>query len=226
MVYVPSGDLITGNQFVKNSLWAIGLMPGVASHTANTDGGSIIANNIISDFGHGDAHWIWGSDNVPLRFDHGQEPDDPPLTDVIVQGNMLHNSGPPRYRYAVVVEGEPNAPRACTLRETSSPREVAVYRTSNWSHDSREERLYSGPRQRRTRDRVTPTQRTRLKKLGTQTVKPIIEKQPPHVTTELVGCEVFRGQISRARFRVRLASASGSGDHPGRTRGNAADGGR
>lgn len=103
--------LITGNQFVKNSLWAIGLMPGVASHTANTDGGSIVANNIISDFGHGDAHWIWGSDNAPLRFDHGQEPDDPPLTDVIVQGNMLHSSGPPRYRYAVVVEGEPNAPR-------------------------------------------------------------------------------------------------------------------
>jgi hypothetical protein len=103
--------LITANQFVKNSLWAIGLMPGVASHTANTDGGSIIANNIISDFGHGDAHWIWGSDNAPLRFDRGQEPDDPPLTDVIVQGNLLHNSGPPRYRYAVVVEGEPNAPR-------------------------------------------------------------------------------------------------------------------
>ena len=46
-----------------------------------------------------------------MRFDHGQEPDDPPLTDVIVQGNMLHSSGPPRYRYAVVVEGEPNAPR-------------------------------------------------------------------------------------------------------------------
>lgn len=103
--------LITGNQFVKSSLWAIGLMPGVASHAANTDGGTIIANNIISDFGYGDAHWIWGSDNAALRFDHGQEPDDPPLTDVIVQGNMLHNSGPPRYRYAVVVEGEPNAPR-------------------------------------------------------------------------------------------------------------------
>ena len=86
-------------------------MPGIASHAANTDGGSIIANNVISDFGHGDAHWIWGSDNVPSRFDHGQEPDDPPLTDVIVQGNMLYNSGPPGYRYAVVVEGEPNAPR-------------------------------------------------------------------------------------------------------------------
>ena len=103
--------LISGNQFVRNSLWAIGLMPGVASHEGNTDGGSIIANNIISDFGHGDANWIWGHENSPIRFDHGQEPDDPPLTDVIIQGNMLHNSGPPRYRFAVRIEGEPNAPR-------------------------------------------------------------------------------------------------------------------
>ncbi|MEI8381844.1 MAG: hypothetical protein WCJ09_17075 [Planctomycetota bacterium] len=103
--------LITGNQFVKNSLWAIGLMPGVASHAENTDGGSIIANNIISDFGHGDAHWIWGSEHSPIRFDHGQEPDDPPLSDVIIQGNLLHSHGAPRYRYAVRIEGEPNAPR-------------------------------------------------------------------------------------------------------------------
>ncbi len=103
--------LITGNQFVKNSLWAIGLMPGVASRTENTDGGSIIANNIISDFGHGDANWIWGNERFPIRFDHGQEPDDPPLSDVIIQGNLLHNVGAPRYRYAVRIEGEPNAPR-------------------------------------------------------------------------------------------------------------------
>ncbi|MBS0264541.1 MAG: right-handed parallel beta-helix repeat-containing protein [Planctomycetes bacterium] len=103
--------LITGNQFVKNSLWAIGLMPGVSSHAGNTDGGSIIANNIISDFGHGDAQWIWGNERAPLRFDHGQEPDDPPLSDVIIQGNMLHSVGKPRYRYAVIIEGEPNAPR-------------------------------------------------------------------------------------------------------------------
>ncbi len=103
--------LITGNQFVKNSLWAIGLMPGVASAADNTDGGSIIANNIISDFGYGDAHWIWGSERSPLRFDHGQELDDPPLSDVIIQGNMLHSVGLPRYQYAVRIEGEPNAPR-------------------------------------------------------------------------------------------------------------------
>lgn len=103
--------LITGNQFIKNTLWAIGLMPGVTSSTTNMDGGSIIANNIISDFGHGDAHWIWGSEHSPIRFDHGQEPDDPPLSDVIIQGNLLYSPGVPRYRYAVRIEGEPNAPR-------------------------------------------------------------------------------------------------------------------
>ena len=105
--------LITGNQFVKNSLWAIGLMPGAAAHpgqpdkpeTANADGGSVISANIISDFGHGDARWIWGDDRSPFKFDTGQQPDDPPLADVIVQGNLLHCIGAPRYRYAVVIAG-------------------------------------------------------------------------------------------------------------------------
>lgn len=104
--------LITGNQFVKNSLWAIGLMPGAASHDKNTDGGSIIANNIISDFGHGDARWIWGDERSPFKFEKGQQSDDPPLTDVIIQGNMLHSVGSPRYKYAVIIEGGPNEPRS------------------------------------------------------------------------------------------------------------------
>lgn len=103
--------LIAGNQFAKNSLWAIGLMPGAAAHAGNADGGSIIANNIISDFGHGDAHWIWGEERSPLKFDSGQEPDDPPLADVIVQGNMVHAVGKPRYKYAVMIAGGENAPR-------------------------------------------------------------------------------------------------------------------
>jgi Right handed beta helix region len=123
--------LITGNQFIKNDLWSIGLMPGVASHAAapgvaggrpveaNVDGGSIIANNIISDFGYGHAHWVWGDGHAPIRFDSGQKPDDPPLTDVVVQGNIVYDTGrdgvivdgqpvvaPPRYRYAVSVSAQ------------------------------------------------------------------------------------------------------------------------
>ena len=109
--------LITGNQFSKNDLWAIGLMPGAASHPeadgkpANADGGSIIANNIISDFGHGHAHWLWGNERSPFKFDTGQQPDDPPLTDVIVQGNVVQCLGQPLYKYAVILAGGPNAPR-------------------------------------------------------------------------------------------------------------------
>ena len=109
--------LITGNQFVRNSLWAIGLMPGAAAHPAtddkaeNADGGSLISNNLISDFGHGDAHWIWGDERSPIKFDTGQQPDDPPLTDVIITGNVIHSIGKPRYKYAVIIPGGPNAPR-------------------------------------------------------------------------------------------------------------------
>lgn len=122
--------LIIGNQFSKNTLWGIGLMPGAASYAAktsgaNVDGGSIIANNIISDFGYGQTRWIWGdADNVyPLRFDVGQKPENPPLSDVIVQGNVVYDTGrdggmdgapkavPPRYKYAVLIEQGPGAPK-------------------------------------------------------------------------------------------------------------------
>ena len=103
--------LITGNQFTRNSLWAIGLMPGAGANAENFDGGSIISNNIISDFGHGYAHWIWGAERSPFKFDTGQQPDDPPLTDVIVTGNIVHSTGKPRYKYAVIIAGGPNTPR-------------------------------------------------------------------------------------------------------------------
>lgn len=110
--------IIANNQFVKNDLWAIGMMPGASSHggedaarPANRDGGSIIANNIVSDFGHGQANWIWGNHRSPFKFDRGQEPDDPPLSDVLVQGNLVHCIGEPRYVFAVIIAGGPKAPR-------------------------------------------------------------------------------------------------------------------
>ena len=115
--------LVIGNQFSKNDLWSIGMMPGASSHAGspalprqdavppNVDGGSIIANNIISDFGYGHAHWIWGDDGTPIRFDTGQKPENPPLADVVVQGNVVYDTGraegtEPRYRYAVRVPSE------------------------------------------------------------------------------------------------------------------------
>ena len=131
--------IITGNQFTRNDLWAIGLMPGAASHPAeagkpetdNSDGGSIIANNIISDFGHGHAHWVWGNEHSPIKFDAGQDPDDPPLTDVVIQGNVVHCVGTPRYKYAVIIPGGPKGQRACISPTTSSRREQPASRTRN-----------------------------------------------------------------------------------------------
>jgi hypothetical protein len=129
--------LILGNQFLQNDLWSICLQPGAASRAAspasagkpaveaNIDGGSIVANNIISEFGYGHAHWMRAGDDhgVPLRFECGQKEINPPLRDVIVQGNMVCDSGrdgmmvdgqvktcPPRYKYAVHVATEGDAP--------------------------------------------------------------------------------------------------------------------
>jgi len=129
--------IVTDNQFLRNSLWSIGMMPGAASlparaaegdrpaRPANVDGGSIIANNVVSDFGLGQTRWIWGEGHLgcPFRFDHAQVPENPPLADVVVTGNVVYDTGrdailndgrpevaPPRYRYAVLVEPGDSAP--------------------------------------------------------------------------------------------------------------------
>jgi hypothetical protein len=134
--------IIANNQFSRNDLWAIGLMPGVASHPGvpasadspalppNVDGGSIISGNIISDFGYGSSHWIWGRPEdrhdgcFPIRLDNGQKPDDPPLSDVLIQGNVIYDTGKdhivengqlkpaaPRYRYAVFIHPAETGPK-------------------------------------------------------------------------------------------------------------------
>ncbi len=130
--------LIVGNQFSKSALWAIGLMPGAASHAGgageggkpvepNVDGGSIIAQNIISDFGYGKSYWIWGGSGhecFPILLDRGQKPTNPPLADVLIQGNVVYDTGrdgvladgtvkaqPPRYQYAVRVTDGPFGPK-------------------------------------------------------------------------------------------------------------------
>ena len=141
--------LIANNQFIRNDLWSIGLMPGAASHAgiaatngaaaqpANVDGGHIVANNIISDFGYGDSWWIWGQDGftrAPILFDRGQEPDDPPLRDVVVTGNIIQNPPPDtgatnaapgapraRYRYAVWIDPGPTGPKGLHFHGNQFP---------------------------------------------------------------------------------------------------------
>ncbi len=46
-----------------------------------------------------------------MKFDTGQQTDDPPLTDVIIQGNLVQAVGTPRYKYAVIIAGGDNTPR-------------------------------------------------------------------------------------------------------------------
>jgi hypothetical protein len=109
--------LITGNQFSQNDLWSICLQAARSSTAANVDGGSIVANNIISDFGYGQAHWMRPGDahGIPLRFEAGQTEGNPPLKDVIIQGNIIYDTGrdqgkPPRYKYAVHIATEGFSP--------------------------------------------------------------------------------------------------------------------
>jgi hypothetical protein len=130
--------LVTGNQFSRNVLWAVGFMSGAGASpaipaeqgrpavAANVDGGSLIANNIISQFGYGDSYWMWkDASRAVFRFDNGQEPTDPPLRDVLVVGNVISNPDAdehpdqpqdpqetPRYHFAVRIEsGRANSPR-------------------------------------------------------------------------------------------------------------------
>ncbi len=132
--------LITNNQFNRCDLFAIGVMPGAASHVAgrlpskgpgpvaaNIDGHTIISNNIISDFGYGSQAWIWrgnATSRSPIQLGgRSPLPDTPPLRNVLISGNVIHDPGPdgilvagvvrhepPRYRYAVrVIVEEPDS---------------------------------------------------------------------------------------------------------------------
>jgi hypothetical protein len=126
--------IIARNIFSHVDNWGIMLGPGTASHSAeaasegkpareaNSDGTIIIANNVISDFGRGLEFWNWGGDgpdaasSAVFRFERGQMSSNPPLSNVLVEGNILTNSEPelrangeaihpkPRYNYAILIE--------------------------------------------------------------------------------------------------------------------------
>jgi hypothetical protein len=129
--------IIARNIFSHVDNWGIMLGPGTASHAAqaaagdkparnsNSDGSIIISNNVISDFGRGLEFWNWAGDGpdaastAVFRFEHGQELSNPPLSNVLVEGNLITNSeeelGPdgaaihpkPRYNYAVLIDAAP-----------------------------------------------------------------------------------------------------------------------
>lgn len=117
--------IVSDNLLTRIDLWGILYNPGAASHGPvpasgdspakpdNSDGGSIIANNIITDYGYGHEYWNWGgasedqSGSYAIALLKGQIPENPPLDDVVITGNLVY--GPrdgetPRYRYALYIE--------------------------------------------------------------------------------------------------------------------------
>ena len=125
--------IIMGNNVSHMDLWGLVMLPGTASHPAqpaaegkpaagpNFTSGNIIANNIFSDFGFGYEYFNWeGARGGVISLESGQLPENPVMTDVIVQGNIVYDSGKdevlvegkpekigPRYEYAVFITPEP-----------------------------------------------------------------------------------------------------------------------
>lgn len=138
--------LITGNQFTYVDLWGLLLMPGAGSHLAanaapgvkganeNVDGGTIVSNNIFSNFGFGDQYWNWINhhnaypERNVIAILMGQLEENPPIHDILVTGNLVYDSGrdsvmldgkwtqsPPRFGYALYVE-QKRAPAPVNVR--------------------------------------------------------------------------------------------------------------
>jgi hypothetical protein len=117
--------IISNNQISRVDVYGILVAPGAAAHQAieaggsdepakgaNVDGGTVIMGNIISDYGFGDQYWSMDSSRASLyaiSLEAGQEPDDPPLRDVVIANNIVYDTG----RDKVIVDGRPQvaAPR-------------------------------------------------------------------------------------------------------------------
>lgn len=129
--------IISNNNVSHMDLWGLIMMPGTASHPAepaqndqpargaNFTRGNIIANNVFSDFGYGYEHFNW-KDSVSgvLSLESGQLPENPVMTGVIIQGNIVYDTSgegeirdgaiihePPRYEYAVFISPDPRPER-------------------------------------------------------------------------------------------------------------------
>lgn len=117
--------IISNNQFSRVDAYGILLAPGRLSSDAteaggdqpakgpNVDAGTLVTGNIISDYGFGDQFWSVGSTPGASRYaislEFGQEPDDPPLRDIIIANNIVYNTG----RDKVIVEGRPQVVPPC-----------------------------------------------------------------------------------------------------------------
>jgi len=109
------------------------MMPGTLAHPAqaaaagnpaqgaNFTRGNIIANNIFSDYGFGYEYFNWKQNRTGvICLDSGQLPENPVLSDVLIEGNIVYDTGhdqvlkegqpftiEPRYHYAVFISAKP-----------------------------------------------------------------------------------------------------------------------
>ncbi len=139
MTHGCSNVIVKGNLLSYIDLWGILVNPGSSSNYARVDGdtvkennhdsGIMIVDNMISHYGYGDEYWNWGGQHkdgggsYAIALLGPQLPEEnPPLSDILIQGNMVYDSGrtgkikdgavvvePPRYRYAIRVEGTPGS---------------------------------------------------------------------------------------------------------------------
>jgi len=149
MTHGSRNIVVSGNLLNAIDLWGILLNPGAASHASapagegieakpqNVDGGTLIAANVITNFGCGAEYWNWGGANedaggsYPIAIYDGQLAENPPLRDVLFTGNMVYDAARdeapaalPRYRWAVYIaswhgpaDKSPNMPRGLHFRD-------------------------------------------------------------------------------------------------------------
>ncbi|MDZ4861211.1 MAG: right-handed parallel beta-helix repeat-containing protein [Candidatus Hydrogenedentes bacterium] len=125
--------IIANNTVSHMDLWGLVMMPGTLAHPAeaakegtparesNYTRGNIIANNVFSDFGRGYERYNWEQQKSGvITLDSGQLPENPVMTDVIIEGNIVYDSAadgelvdgkpqttPPQYEWAVYIATEP-----------------------------------------------------------------------------------------------------------------------
>jgi len=140
MTHGSRNIIVQGNLLTHIDLWGILVNPGAASEQAveakdgapakpgNHDSGILIANNQITDFGYGHEYWNWGGKNngdssFPIILMGKQLEENPNLSDILIQGNIVYDSGrdgvivdgalvveQPRYRYALRIDYTPDSP--------------------------------------------------------------------------------------------------------------------
>ena len=125
--------IISDNNISYMDLWGLVMLPGSSSlpaaaatgdqpaRPANYTRGNIIANNIFSGFGFGHERWNWEKQRSGvISLESGQLPENPVMVDVLVQGNIVYDTGrdqilqdgqpvtvPPLYNWAVYISPDP-----------------------------------------------------------------------------------------------------------------------